>query len=1099
MPMTRTRTKFESAMIGLLMLFATSAHAQFMDPSNIDPVQAASNAVEAATDEADEDAELNADVDAELRGKRIGRVDFSCDLPTCRDPIAVDAFREISGLFVGQEYTTTALRLAQTRLAKTGFFERLSVDKELVGSSVHVRIRARGATLIRKVLFEGVKAPPFESELRKLLSYRQGQAYTRDTTRANAQLEALQSMFEREGYFGTRISMVTRKVERHQVDLIFRIQKGERRQICAVGIRGARAMTYADARAALLSDFSFIPRNVGIFPLYYTDRSFKAGQQALIDEYRRLGFYQARIVEKTTNIEPQTQCVVLAIDISEGPRWSLKFEGSDVFDDAVLAKELPFNESGYVDEQEIRRAERALEGLYETRGYPFARVRGTQSRREGLDRELTFDIAEGPQLEIAELVIHGNDNIAAAELTRDLGTRPFGLFETGGYLQTNQLLADFVKIEQLYRDRGYLTASVDRFEVEIIEGRKALRVQIYVNEGERVLVERVELTGNRVLRDPALLRGLSAQAGAPFLPIDLKADLTKLMQKYSTLGYPMTRVTTTCRLMTGALVPCEAPRTKRGCVARSRDELAGRCKRDTTQSGRFTCTRRDDTAECAAAGGVDRNRVIVVHEIDEGPRVTVGPVLLKGNFHTVSKIIYREVPLQRDALLDTQKVIEGQGNLRSLNLFDSVSIESIGLDEAVSDSAETVAALLINVEESRTRDIDLKFGVEARDFLSEDRQFLVTAEAEYNDRNLFGRGFGITPRIISAVDTLDVAKLAAGVASDARDSTEIRGVDYVFGTEVVFSNPRFLKSAFGIDKLYATLSPFYIIDLVGVINRQVLREEAGIRLELRKELSELLPRLFVKTTLEMKSIAAFQKGGPVQDGERIFAPRRTIGKLTPELAWDRRDSPLNPTRGFIIRLEPALVSGNALGRGRERFALDSFLRLTPSFSFYLRPWDGFVLGQSLRAGQVFPLFDRTSPVEADELYFLGGVSSVRGFTDGSLGPINSNQRPGGGEFMLNYNIELRYPLLREFSIYGATFFDAGLLADCRDASFEGRDCYRDAFAGNAIENVRTSAGIGLRALFLDQIPVVLDYGIALNRLPGERFGQIHINVGYTFE
>src|SRR5690606_23363907 len=105
---------------------------------------------------------------------------------------------------------------------------------------------------------------------------------------------------------------------------------------------------------------------------------------------------------------------------------------------------------------------------------------------------------------------------------------------------------------------------------------------------------------------------------------------------------------------------------------------------------------------------------------------------------------------------------------------------------------------------------------------------------------------------------------------------------------------------------------------------------------------------------------------------------------------------------------------------------------TTSFSFYLPMWRDFVFGQSIRVGQIFPIFGRETPIQADELYFLGGVSSVRGFPDGTLGPLSSaTQRPGGGEFMLNYNAELRYPLLQQYDIYGATFFDAGLLADCR--------------------------------------------------------------------
>ena len=1068
------------AVVFLLLVGATNATAQPSPVAEPDPPQVSK-------------------ADAALLGRRIARVEFGCDLPACNDPIAVDAFREITGLYIGQPFSIEALRRAETRLAKTGFFESMRVEKILQGSSVVIRIDAVGATLIRKVSFDGVSAPPFESDLRKILSYRQGQAYRRDPNKAATQLDALQALYEREGYFGTRIALVTKKVRDHEIDLVFRIDKGGRRRVCGVGLRGLESMSYTDARDALLSDFSLLPRRLSIFPLYFTARGFKAGQEALVETYRRRGHYQARIAESTTNFDPKTSCVTLAVDIVEGPRWELVFEGSKLFDDSALADQMPFYESGYVDPEEIRRGARAIETLYETRGYPFAQVRGVERRTDRQQRVIAFEIDEGPQLEIADIVLHGNERVDEDVLTRELGTRRFGLFETGGYLQTDQLLADFAKIEERYRERGYLAATVERFEIEVLDKRDALNVHIYVDEGTRSVVRHVDVDGNRVLTDPALLRGLRVQRGEPFVPVELKGDLTRLLQKYSALGYPVTKIQTRCRLLSGAVVPCEAPRSERGCVARSVDELDGRCAWGDTQERRWICQRRNTEPSCAPQGGVGEGGVNVVHTVNEGPRVRVGAILLKGNFDTTSNVIYREVPLKRDALLDTQRVIEGQGNLRSLNLFDSVSIETIGLDEGVSDQQDTVAAVLINVEEGRTRDIDLEFGVELRDALAETRQILVTGEVEYSDRNVFGRALGLRPRVISAVDVLDVGRLAAVSAQELPGANEIRSVDYVVGTEIVFSNPRFLKSAFGVDKLYATLAPFYIIDLVGVINRQVLREEGGVRIEFRKELSELLQRLFLKLRIEGKSIASFQQGGPVIDGRRVFSPRRTIGKLTPELALDRRDSPLNPTRGFIARIEPAIVSGNALGQGQRRFLRDSFLRLTPSLSVYIPLWRDFVLGQSIRAGQIFPLASRDTPVEADELYFLGGVSSVRGFSDGTLGPLAANQRPGGGEFMLNYNIELRYPLLREYSIYGATFFDAGLLADCRDETIEGRACYRDAFGDSPLESIRTSMGLGLRALFLEQIPVVLDFGIVLNRVPGEKFGQVHLNVGYTFD
>jgi outer membrane protein assembly factor BamA len=80
------------------------------------------------------------------------------------------------------------------------------------------------------------------------------------------------------------------------------------------------------------------------------------------------------------------------------------------------------------------------------------------------------------------------------------------------------------------------------------------------------------------------------------------------------------------------------------------------------------------------------------------------------------------------------------------------------------------------------------------------------------------------------------------------------------------------------------------------------------------------------------------------------------------------------------------------------------------------------------------------------------------------------------------------------------FTDAGVLADCfSEETGERVGCWRDAFpSGGPLSTVRASVGVGLRYLVLDQIPLLLDYAVLLNRRPGEAFSNVHFNIGYSF-
>lgn len=1040
-------------------------------------------------------------VDAQLIDKPIGRVEFDCDLTLCDSPANVREFIALSGLSVGQSFSSERMLRAETRLSKTGFFQSLQVTKRLVEGSVFIAIQAKGAVLIRNVGFGSLDTPPFRSDLQKVLIYRQGQPFRNAKKKRDSQIESLRLLFEREGYFGTQIEVVPTGVEgrTHQVDIEIRIAKGQPRRVCDVGMRGVSAMPYVEAREYLVGQGALFSSRLRIFDENYTERGFREGQQALIQEYRRRGYFQARVVDKAVKFEDEG-CVTLIVDVVEGPRWELEFSGISRFTREELIEELPFFESGYVDSEEVRRAKRAIERVYATRGHAFAKVEAREVRKDRLERKVEFEVEEGPQLEIRSIDFEGIEAISSDVLRDVMTTRVFALFDVGGYLQQEALLSDFSKIENLYRERGYNRAFVRGFSLRVEDDK--LDVTIEVQEGEPTTIQRVDVDGNRKLPDGTLIESVTSRASTPFVPLAVKGDQTKLSRRYSELGHPLTTVSTRCFLMSGDEVPCEAPRLPRGCAARTVDDLEGRCEWEDEAETVYACKRLDESPSCALEGGVQADKVRILHVLSEGPFVRVGPRFLKGTFQTRSSVVYREIPFESGDPLDTQKIVEAQGNLRQLNIFESINIQTIGLDKGITDEEAAEAALLINVEESDTEFLDFKFGFELREPFVEDRQLLLTGEAQYTNRNVFGYAQGLQPRIIGAFDTLRIVRDGLEAATPGAPG-RIDTLDFLFGAEILYTHPRFLKDLTGIDKLYLTVAPFYLLDLLGVANRNLLREEWGVRTEVRKDLSELLDRLFFKLGVEFKQIATFASDGTIIGGTtRVFSPRRTQGKIEPDLALDRRDSPLNPTRGYFLRAQPALVSGDALGKGGENFFEDSFLRLTLTGSFFVPMWRGeVVLAQGLRVGQAIPLLGRELPIPNDERFFLGGARSVRGFTDGSLGPVNENQVATGGEFFINYNAELRYPLLPQWSIYGAMFFDAGLLSDCFVEETDGnprRSCYEDAF-GSGLRDVRLSSGVGLRILIFDQIPILFDYGIVLNRRPGEAFGQVHLNVGYTFD
>jgi outer membrane protein assembly complex protein YaeT len=219
--------------------------------------------------------------------------------------------------------------------------------------------------------------------------------------------------------------------------------------------------------------------------------------------------------------------------------------------------------------------------------------------------------------------------------------------------------------------------------------------------------------------------------------------------------------------------------------------------------------------------------------------------------------------------------------------------------------------------------------------------------------------------------------------------------------------------------------------------------------------------------------------------EGVTADPLRIGSLTATLTRETRDEIMDATRGdfmsHAMQLAPSMLGSQQsfvkyFGQYFKYVPLQGE-RIELFTNEVLRP--RLVYAGGLRVGLANGFGGDEVP--RSERFFSGGGTTVRGFEQNSLGPVGVRRQQLGGEAMLVVNNEIRFPLF--WLIDGVGFVDIGnVWQNVGDMSFA---------------DLRKTAGPGLR-LRTPWFLLRVDYGVKLDRRPGEGRGRFFFSIGQAF-
>ena len=360
--------------------------------------------------------------------------------------------------------------------------------------------------------------------------------------------------------------------------------------------------------------------------------------------------------------------------------------------------------------------------------------------------------------------------------------------------------------------------------------------------------------------------------------------------------------------------------------------------------------------------------------VDPGRRVHVRRINVQGNSRTRDEVVRREMRQLESAWYSNEKIARSKERLERTSFFEDINIET----PSVPGSNDQVD-LNVTVKERNTG--SLQFGV---GYSSSEK---LTVSASVSQANIFGSGNQLSFRINNSriskayeVSYLNPYWTADGVA---------RGFDVY---------QRDLNTATLNTGSYNSVSTG-----AGVRFGVPVTEYDGINFGVGLE----------RTKLGLDSFSPIRYIDYVNTfGARSDTLRGSLG-----FSRDTRDSIYFPRNGYLIEagLEAGLPGGDV-----------KFYRFQ-SKAQYLRPiWGPVVLNVNAEFGYANGYGGKPLPFFKN--FYAGGVDSVRGFEQSSLGPKDISGEYVGGNRRIVGNFELLFPMpgvKGDKSVRLSTFIDVG--------------------------------------------------------------------------
>jgi len=316
-----------------------------------------------------------------------------------------ESIRILTDVKIGDNVGAQRVNEVTKKLQESGYFSKINVTM----SGNTLKIAVTEAPIVNMVTVEGNDEVSTD-DLKKEIRLKERASY--DESVIGADVQRMLTIYQRKGFFGTKIEPQKIKLDGNRVNIVYEITEGHPTYITDIDFEGNKKFSDRTLRGEILSREHAWWRFMTQFDVFDEDR-IQYDQQMLRQFYLRNGYVDFQVTDANGVFTPDRQYYSVKFTVDEGPKYKFgKMTVNNPFPDVPdeeLYDVLETRKGAVYNIDEVEATMTALRGKVADHGYAFITVEPIPVKNDDARTiDLEYKIEKTNRIYIDSINILGN-------------------------------------------------------------------------------------------------------------------------------------------------------------------------------------------------------------------------------------------------------------------------------------------------------------------------------------------------------------------------------------------------------------------------------------------------------------------------------------------------------------------------------------------------------------------------------------------------------------------------------------------------------------------------------------------------------------------